>query len=249
MFECGSAFAPVRGEQAVLVSAAAAYTTPERTLPTLVRQKAHMCGAARSLGPCKQTGHAHRFTTSSLSAVNYNVSAQQTAATEIHGIKVTNLPAVNVAPDAASLRSASLLSDIGVAAFASLPLDGQVGTPAASRPSLLGTQLPCTAPPCSSETCPPPSRLQHSTLTLPLAAQHPQPPACSTAPSPSRLQHSTLNLPLAAQHPHPATTHHPSTMALLAASATGVRHGISHAGEMTAATGWAERPGRFAHRH
>ena len=81
------------------------------------------------------------FTTSSLSAVNYNVSGQQTAATEIHGIKVTNLPAINVAPDAASLRSASLLSDIGVAAFASLPMDGQVGAPAASRPSLLGSQL------------------------------------------------------------------------------------------------------------
>lgn len=82
------------------------------------------------------------FTTSSLSAVNYNVDAQQTAATEIQGIKVTNLPAVNVQPDSAALRTASLMSDIGVAAFASLPLGGRIVEAAgASHASLLGSQL------------------------------------------------------------------------------------------------------------
>lgn len=83
------------------------------------------------------------FTTSSLSAVNYNVGAQQTAATEIHGIKVTNLPAVTVHPDADALRSASLMSDIGVAAFASLPIGGnRIGeATGAPQASLLGSQL------------------------------------------------------------------------------------------------------------
>lgn len=41
------------------------------------------------------------FTTSSLSAVSYNVATQPTAATEIRGIKVINLPAVNVESDRA----------------------------------------------------------------------------------------------------------------------------------------------------
>ena len=98
------------------------------------------------------------FTTSSLSAVNFNVGAQQAAATEIHGIKVTNLPVVNVQPDraalggqgpsghVASLRSTSLMSTIGVAAFAALPMSGPVGgrsgeATGAPRPSLLGSQL------------------------------------------------------------------------------------------------------------
>lgn len=85
------------------------------------------------------------FTTFSLSAVNYNVGTQQTAATEIGGIKVTNLPAINVQPNAESRRSASLLSDIGVAAFAALPIDArhssleQATDAAQARP--LGSQL------------------------------------------------------------------------------------------------------------
>lgn len=81
-------------------------------------------------------------TTAILSMAPQVASAQQTNATEIDGIKVTNLAPVSVRPSARDLRSASLLTDIGTASLATLPSLGRVGEDAGTTQlSLLGSQL------------------------------------------------------------------------------------------------------------
>jgi hypothetical protein len=82
------------------------------------------------------------LTTASLGAVFNNVSAPQAAAMEIDGIKVTNLAPVTVYPTADNLRSAGLLTDVGVVAFAALPGLGGVAEAGDATPlNLLGSQL------------------------------------------------------------------------------------------------------------
>jgi hypothetical protein len=82
---------------------------------------------------------ASLMTTATLSMAPQNADAQEINANEIHGLKVTNLREVIVHPSASELRSASLLTDIGAAGFASL---GRIGTDGgATQLSLLGSQL------------------------------------------------------------------------------------------------------------
>jgi hypothetical protein len=82
------------------------------------------------------------LTSASLGAVFNNVSAPQAATMEIQGIKVTNLAPVTVYPTADSLRSASLLTDVGVVAFVALPTLGRIGEAGGTTPlNLIGSQL------------------------------------------------------------------------------------------------------------
>jgi len=85
---------------------------------------------------------ASLMTTVTLSMAPQNAAAQEINANEIHGLKVTNLHEVIVHPSASDLRSASLLTDIGAAGFASLSSLGRVGEDGGTTQlSLLGSQL------------------------------------------------------------------------------------------------------------
>ncbi len=78
-------------------------------------------------------------TTALLSMAPQAASAEQTSATEINGIKVTNLEPVSVRPSARELRTASMLSDTGTAALFTMPAPGQSNETA--QVSLFGSQL------------------------------------------------------------------------------------------------------------
>jgi hypothetical protein len=78
-------------------------------------------------------------TTALLSMAPQAASAEQSSATEINGIKITNLAPISVRPSAKELRSASLLTDMSTAALVTLPALGQGNETA--QLSLLGSQL------------------------------------------------------------------------------------------------------------
>ena len=78
-------------------------------------------------------------TTALLSMAPQAASANQTSATEIKGLKVTNLAPVSVRPSAKEQRAAGLLSDMGTAALITMPAPGQNNETA--QLSLLGSQL------------------------------------------------------------------------------------------------------------
>lgn len=81
-------------------------------------------------------------TTVYLSAMPATGPAQETPATETRGLKITDLAPVSVRPSADELRSASLLTDIGVAGMATLPTLGRIGESGVETPiSLIGSQL------------------------------------------------------------------------------------------------------------
>lgn len=81
-------------------------------------------------------------TTALLSMAPQAASAEQTNATEIDGIKITNLAPVSVRPSAKELRSASLLTDMGTAALVTLPPLGRLGRGnETTQLALLGSQL------------------------------------------------------------------------------------------------------------
>ncbi|MHB1056629.1 MAG: hypothetical protein ACYC0F_01950 [Rhodanobacter sp.] len=82
------------------------------------------------------------FTFASLSAVNYNVDSQPAPASKTSAIRVTDLAPVQVRPSAAEMRTAALLTDIGTAGIATIPVTGQLGeTGNTGQFSLLGSQL------------------------------------------------------------------------------------------------------------
>ena len=78
-------------------------------------------------------------TTALLSMAPQVASADQTSATEIDGIKITNLAPVSVRPTAKEQRAASLLGDMGTAALITMPALGQNNETA--QLSLVGSQL------------------------------------------------------------------------------------------------------------
>ncbi len=80
-------------------------------------------------------------TTALLSMAPQAASAEQTTATEIDGIKVTNLPPVSVRPSAKDLRSASLLSELDSASLVTLPSLGRFGQNSETAQLSLGSQL------------------------------------------------------------------------------------------------------------
>lgn len=80
------------------------------------------------------------FTTATLGVLNYNVTSQQAASTEINGIKVINLAPVNVHPSAEEQRAAALLADVGAAGLAVIPSIGRLGA-GTEQFSLVRSQL------------------------------------------------------------------------------------------------------------
>jgi hypothetical protein len=83
---------------------------------------------------------ASLFTTASLSGASFNGDSQQQAPSEINGKKVINLAPIVVHPSADERRAAVLLTDIGVAGLATMPMLGHasVGT---EQSSLVRSQL------------------------------------------------------------------------------------------------------------
>jgi len=82
------------------------------------------------------------FTAASLSAVNYNVDVQQTAATRIDGRKVTDLAPVQVHPSVDEWRAAALLPDARTAGIATIPALDHVGAGSdGGHFALIGSQL------------------------------------------------------------------------------------------------------------
>ncbi|KZC15875.1 hypothetical protein RHOFW510R12_05390 [Rhodanobacter sp. FW510-R12] len=82
------------------------------------------------------------FTFASLSAVNYNVERQPAPAAKASAVPVINLAPVQVRPSAAEMRSAALLSEIGVAGIATTPAMRRLEDPGNTEQfSLLGSQL------------------------------------------------------------------------------------------------------------
>jgi hypothetical protein len=81
-------------------------------------------------------------TTAFLSMAPQAASAEQSSATEINSIKITNLAPISVRPSAKELRSASLLTDMGTAALVTLPALARLGQGNdTAQLSLLGSQL------------------------------------------------------------------------------------------------------------
>lgn len=81
-------------------------------------------------------------TTALLSMAPQVASAEKTPVTIFNGLKVTNLPAVDVQPSASDRVEASLLVDIGTIGLATLPTLGRSEQENASVPlGLIGSQL------------------------------------------------------------------------------------------------------------
>ncbi|HEY0197760.1 MAG TPA: hypothetical protein VGC19_04355 [Rhodanobacter sp.] len=80
-------------------------------------------------------------TTLGVVSKNYTADFHPTPAAVINGIKVTDLPAVQVRPSAEDMRAASLLSDASITGIATLPGLGRGMTSEAGQFSLIGSQL------------------------------------------------------------------------------------------------------------
>lgn len=82
------------------------------------------------------------LTGATLGTVNYNVPVVQAVATEINGIRVTDLQPVTVYPLAEDLRSAALLTEVGAVGLVTLPLPGNAASKSGAQPlSLISPPL------------------------------------------------------------------------------------------------------------
>ncbi len=82
------------------------------------------------------------FTTASLSAVHYNVDARQAPNSEINGISVINLPAVQVHPAPAETSAVALRPAAGFASTTLVPTWSHMSSTGATEGlSLIGSQL------------------------------------------------------------------------------------------------------------